>query len=296
MEGPRDSELELIIITGLSGAGRSEVVKCFEDMGYFCVDNLPPAFLLNLVDLFSLPGSKVKNLAAVSDVRGQEYFPQLYQVLDELSERNVKHQIIFLEASDEVLVRRFKETRRRHPLAEEGEIIEEIARERRLLEKLKGQADMIIDTSGLAIYELRDKLRTSFLGSAKERSMRITVMSFGYKYGIPLDADMVMDIRFLPNPHYEPALREHTGQDEQVRKFILSQSESKRFLNYFEKLLKFLLPHYIKEGKTHFLIALGCTGGTHRSVTLSEEIARFLKKQGYFVTVHHRDLGKEEWD
>lgn len=296
MVRPRDSELELIIITGLSGAGRSEVVKCFEDMGYFCVDNLPPAFLLNLVDLFSLPGSKVKNLAAVSDVRGQEYFPQLYQVLDELSERNVKYQIIFLEASDEVLVRRFKETRRRHPLAEEGEIIEEIARERRLLERLKGQADMIIDTSGLAIYELRDKLRTSFLGSAKERSMRITVMSFGYKYGIPLDADMVMDIRFLPNPHYEPALREHTGQDEQVRKFILSQSESKRFLNYFEKLLKFLLPHYIKEGKTHFLIALGCTGGTHRSVTLSEEIARTLKKQGYFVTVHHRDLGKEEWD
>jgi UPF0042 nucleotide-binding protein len=287
-------DLEVVIITGLSGAGRTEAVRCFEDMGYFCVDNLPPSFFLNLVELFSLPGSNVKKVAVVSDVRGKEYFPQLFQVLNELKERGIKHQILFLDASDKALVKRFKETRRRHPLAEEGEIIEGITKERKMLEKLKGMADMIIDTSNLAIYELRDKIRTAFLGPEKERALRITVMSFGYKYGVPIDADIVMDVRFLPNPHYEPSLRSHTGKEVKVKKFVLDSSEAQKFLKDFENLLSFLLPNYVKEGKSHLLIALGCTGGTHRSVALAEEIASFLRKKGYFVAVHHRDVEKEE--
>ncbi len=290
----KEKGMELVIITGLSGAGRSEAVRCFEDMGYFCVDNLPPSFILNLVELFSLPSSKVKKVALVCDVRGMEYFPQLYDVLDELRKKKINYQILFLEASEESIIKRYKETRRRHPLALEGQIIEGIEKEKKTMEDLKGMADMIIDTTGMEISELRNKIRTSFLGHEKQRILKITVISFGYKYGIPLDSDLVMDVRFLPNPHYVNGLRERAGTEKVVKKYILRRKETKVFLKKFCDFLKLLIPYYITEGKTHLVIALGCTGGTHRSVALSEEIAKFLAGMGYDVTLKHRDIEKGE--
>lgn len=289
-------KLELVIVTGLSGAGRTEAVRALEDMGYFCIDNLPPAFILNLVELFSLEGSRVKQVAVVSDVRSHEYFPQLYQVLDELKTMGVKFQILFLEARDDVLIKRYKETRRRHPLSETGEIIEGIKEERSLLENLKEKADIIVDTSELEVYELRSKIRQEFQGPAGKKTLRITVSSFGFKYGLPADADIVMDVRFLPNPNYIPEIKHFSGEEEKIKDFVLSKKVTRDFLKSFEELLIFLIPHYIKEGKTHLLIALGCTGGTHRSVVLAEELGKFLKEQKYKVNVSHRDLGKDQFE
>jgi len=284
--------LEFTLITGLSGAGKSEAIRCFEDMGYFCIDNLPPTLIPKLAELCSLPGSKVRKVALVSDVRGGEFFDALFEALRELKGRNIKYQILFLEASDEELVKRFKETRRRHPLAGEGQIIEGIHRERHLLETLRGTADMIIDTTDLETHELRDKIRSSFLGEQKRKGILITVISFGYKYGVPLDADLVMDVRFLPNPHYIQSLRSRNGEDKEVREFVLNRPETQTFLKKFQGLLAFLLPHYVTEGKTHLTIAIGCTGGTHRSVTLANEIGEFLREQDYNVIVRHRDIGR----
>ncbi len=284
------NNLEVTIITGLSGAGKSEAIHCFEDMGYFCIDNLPPRLLLDMVDLGSHPGSKIRKIAAVCDVRGGEFFEDLSEALKALKSRGVYYQVLFLEASDEKLVKRFKETRRRHPLSIEGRIIDGINKERKLMEVLRGEADMVIDTSDLKAYELRDKIRSSFLKEEKKKSLLITVMSFGYKYGIPLDADIVMDVRFLPNPHYIERLRPLTGLNKSVKKFVLKRHESRIFLRRFINLLSFLLPHYTSEGKTHFVIALGCTGGAHRSVTLAEEIYEYLSRQGFNVVVKHRDV------
>jgi UPF0042 nucleotide-binding protein len=283
--------LEFTIITGLSGAGRSEAIKCFEDMGYFCIDNFPPSLIIDMIELRSSAESKVDKIAVVSDVRGGEFFDTLAETLNELSKRKISYQILFLEASDEVLVKRFKETRRKHPLSLEGGVVDGIKKERHLMETLRGQADMIIDTSDLESFELRDKIRSSFLGKKKQKGILITVISFGYKYGIPLDADLVMDVRFLPNPHYVEELKPLSGLDEKVRNFIMKLTEAKMFLKKFTGLLAFLLPHYIPEGKTHFVVALGCTGGMHRSVVLAEEINKFLIEKGYNAVVKHRELG-----
>ena len=285
--------MEFTIITGLSGAGKTEAVRCFEDMGYFCIDNLPPTLILKMAELCSLPGSKIKKVALVSDVRGGEFFDALSEALRELKKKNINRQILFLEASDETLVKRFKETRRRHPLARGGQIIEGIRKERELLGQLRGQADMIIDTSGSAAYELRDKIRTSFLGPQKRKGILITVVSFGYKYGVPMDADLVLDVRFLPNPNYIPDLQPLSGEDKKVKDFVLNREETKEFLQKYLDLLAFLLPHYVSEGKSHLTVALGCTGGTHRSVALAEETRKFLRKKGYNVIVRHRDIGRD---
>ncbi len=249
---------------------------------------------MNLVDLFSLEGSRVRQVAVVSDVRSHEYFPQLYQVLDKLEEMGVKFQLLFLEAQDSVLIKRYKETRRRHTLSETGEIIEGIKEERRLLGSLKERADIIIDTSELEVYELRDKIRQAFQGLTGKKALRITVSSFGFKYGLPADADIVMDVRFLTNTNYVPEIRGFSGEEKRVKEFVLSKKVTRQFLESFEDLLIFLIPHYIKEGKTHLLIALGCTGGTHRSVVLAEEVGRFLKEKKFVVNISHRDLGKEQ--
>lgn len=285
-------DLEFTIITGLSGAGKSEAIRCFEDMGYFCIDNLPPTLIPKVAELLSLPGSKVRKVALVVDVRGREYFDKVWDALRELKGMQIGHQILYLEASDDTLVKRFKETRRRHPLAEGGEVIDGIKRERDLLSSLKEAADMVIDTTGVATYELKEKIRSQFVGGPAKKGLLISVISFGYKYGVPMDADLVMDVRFLPNPHYVEELSRLTGEDEEVRQFVLERSVTKSFLNKFESLLSYLMPHYIKEGKTHFTIALGCTGGTHRSVTLAEEVQKFLKHKGYNVIVRHRDVGR----
>lgn len=286
--------LEFTIITGLSGAGKSEAIRCFEDIGYFCIDNLPPTLIPKVAELLSLPGSKVRKVALVVDVRGREYFDKVWDALRELKGVQIGYQILYLEASDGTLVKRFKETRRRHPLAEGGEVIDGIRRERELLSSLREAASMVIDTTGIATYELKDKIRLEFVrGPARKEGLLISVISFGYKYGVPMDADIVMDVRFLPNPHYVEELSGLTGEDEEVRQFVLKRSVTKNFLKRFESFLSYLMPHYIKEGKAHFTIALGCTGGTHRSVTLAEEVQKFLKDKGYNVIVRHRDVGRE---
>jgi len=287
------SDVSFIIITGLSGAGKSEAARCFEDMGYFCIDNLPPSLVSRMAELCALPGSSVKKVALVSDVRGGHFFEDLQTALEYLRERHIDYRVLFLQASDDSLVKRFKETRRPHPLAEEGRVLDGIQRERSLLSSLKGEADMVIDTSSLSAHELRDKIRTTFLGMEKQKALVVTVMSFGYKYGMPLDADIIMDVRFLPNPHYIEELRYFHGGEEPVRNFVLALKETTRFTKKFFDLLTFLLPNYVREGKTYLNIALGCTGGTHRSVTLAESTAEFLREKGYAIIIRHRDIGKD---
>lgn len=284
---------EFTIITGLSGAGKSEAMRTFEDMGYFCIDNLPPQLISSMGDLITLPGSKIRKVAIVSDVRGGTFFSTLVEELDKLKSRGIQERILFLEASEESLVKRFKETRRRHPLAEGGRVKEAIKQERHVLQALRGSADLVIDTTNMTAHELREKIRTSFLSPSEKEGMLITVVSFGYKYGIPLDADLVIDVRFLPNPHYIERLRPHSGKEKPVRDFVLKRAETKEFMQRFFDLLDFLIPGYISEGKSHLAIAIGCTGGTHRSVALAEETGKFLRKQGHEVFVQHRDLGKE---
>lgn len=288
-----EKELEFTIITGLSGAGKSEAIRCFEDIGFFCIDNLPANLIPKMAELCSLPGSNIRRVALVSDVRGGEFFDALFESLRELKNKDIKYQILFLEASDQEIVKRFKETRRRHPLAEGGQIIEGIKRERRILQSLRGSADMIIDTSDIETFQLRDKIRSSFLGKQKQQGILITVVSFGYKYGVPIDADLVIDVRFLPNPHYVDSLRKLCGEDEPVKDFVLKRPETQTFLKQFREFLIFLLPHYISEGKTHLTVAIGCTGGTHRSVALANKIKDFLLEKNYNVVVRHRDVGRD---
>lgn len=288
----KNNDLEFTIITGMSGAGKSQAIHSFEDMDYFCIDNLPPQLLQDMAKLGSLPGSRIKKIAVVSDIRGREMFSEMSSALSKLMKLGISYRILFLDASDEMLVNRFKETRRKHPLAKEGRIIDGILKERRLLEKLKGQADLIIDTSRITTSELKEIILKSFMGE-RGTKMLITAMSFGYKYGMPLDADIVMDVRFLPNPHYDPKLRTLTGEEAPVKEFILKREETKNFLGKFKDLLVFLLPYYVAEGKSHLTVAIGCTGGSHRSVVLASEIAVFLQNEGYSVAVRHKDIGKD---
>lgn len=288
---------ELVIITGMSGAGRSEAIHTFEDLGYFCIDNLPPGFIGQLIDLTGLPGSRIKRLAVVCDVRGAEFFNALAEILDALDANETAHHVLFLEASDEVLVRRFKETRRRHPLCtESGSIAEGIAAERDLLADIRARADGVIDTSDLKPSGLRAAIKRRYFSESLAPSLTVTVMSFGFKYGVPIDADLVMDVRFLPNPYYVPELRSHTGLDAPVRDYVLDRPETIEFLEHWFELLRFLAPGYLMEGKAHLEIALGCTGGQHRSVALAEETAVFMRQLGYTVAVSHRDMHRDRED
>ncbi|MBF4509437.1 MAG: RNase adapter RapZ [Aeromicrobium sp.] len=284
---------DLVLITGMSGAGRTEAVHTFEDLGYFCIDNLPPALIGQMVALTTLPGSHVHRIAVACDVRGGEFFDDLIGALDELERAGHSFRILFLTADDRTLVRRFKETRRRHPLAEVGSVAEGIAAERRTVEAIKERADLIIDTSGLRPPELRAHIRESFVTAGREDQLNVSIMSFGFKYGVPIDADIVMDVRFLPNPHYSDRLRPKTGLDRPVRSFVLDKPETGTFLDRWFPLVEFLLPNYLSEGKTHLTVALGCTGGMHRSVALAERTADHIRSLGFSVTVSHRDIGKD---
>jgi UPF0042 nucleotide-binding protein len=277
------------IVTGLSGAGRSEAAKCLEDLGYFVIDNLPPALIERMASLIQRRDTKVRQIALVVDVRGGEFFPELEKALSELEERGFGYRILFLEASDPTLVRRFEATRRRHPLALEERVIVGIHRERQIMGSLRARADLIIDTTDLNPHELRDKIRSFFAASEPGAGLAVNVMSFGYKHGLPLDADMVLDLRFLPNPHWVDELRPLTGTDARVRTYLLATEEAQEFLAKVQDLLRFLLPGYVKEGRHYLTIAFGCTGGRHRSVVMAEEIARFLQKRGFPSTVVHRD-------
>lgn len=290
--GKKD-ELNIVIITGLSGAGKTTAVHCLEDLGYYCIDNLPPALIPKFTELCAQSGGKINKVALVMDIRGGKFFDLLSESLAAFKQQEYPYEILFLEAADDILVRRFKESRRRHPLAPQGPVLEGIKTERRWLEDLRGQANKIIDTSNLSVQELKEQIIELYGSGSASSTLMITVVSFGYKYGIPLDSDLVMDVRFLPNPFYIEDLREKTGIDEPVYRFVMEHQTTRRFLNRFSNLLKFLIPHYIREGKTHLGVAIGCTGGQHRSVVLAAEIGAALIKHGYRVIVKHRDLTRK---
>jgi UPF0042 nucleotide-binding protein len=281
---------DLVVITGFSGAGKSTAMAAFEDEGYFCVDNLPSEMIRSLVDLFMHAGSKVAHAAVVSDVRGGSYFEGLAAMLDDLRKTGVRHRVLFLEADEETLQTRYKETRRRHPLAPTGSVSEGIARERELLAPLRERADIVIDTGGLTAAMLRRKLADELLPTRTPGRLAVTFQSFGFKYGASRDADLMFDVRFLPNPHYEPALRPLTGRDASVVAFINADGELDRFYEYLHPLLDYLMPQYLAEGKAHLVMAIGCTGGRHRSVAIAEHLAeRYGGQRGYLVEVQHRD-------
>ncbi|MDN5293011.1 MAG: RNase adapter protein RapZ [Eubacteriales bacterium] len=283
------SDLQLVIVTGLSGAGKTQAVRCLEDLGFFCVDNLPPTLIPKFAELVSQSGGKIKKIALVIDIRGGEFFDSVPEILEQLSREGIKYEILFLEASDETLVRRFKELRRRHPLNPEGSVLECIREERKRLEELRGKANKIIDTTDLSPQQLKEEIFNLYGEGQEKNVITITVMSFGFKYGLPLDADLVIDVRFLPNPYYIKEMRNLTGNDPLVTKYVMDSEVTQGFLAKFNDLMTFLLPHYIKEGKTSLVIAIGCTGGQHRSVVLANEIGKKLAELNYRVKVKHRD-------
>ncbi|MGQ9463562.1 MAG: RNase adapter RapZ [Candidatus Fervidibacter sp.] len=286
------NNLELLVITGMSGAGKTLALHALEDMGYFCVDNLPPRLLRTLVDLCSQSRQPIAKVALVADIRGGEFFRDLTDAVNRLRADGYRVSIFFLEASDEVLVHRYKETRRRHPLSDdERDLLQAIQAEREQLAEIRAIAEEVIDTSWLTPQQLRDEiLRRLQLGYGT--TMQVKVVSFGFKYGVPIDADLVFDVRFLPNPNYDPKLRPLTGSDEPVKKFVLGQAETKEFLSRLKALLEFSLPLYRREGKSYLTIAIGCTGGRHRSVALAEVIAEIVKVQGFNCSVLHRDVNR----
>jgi len=291
-EARKRSGVEFVVVTGLSGAGKSETIHCFEDLGFFCVDNLPPALIPKFAELCAHSKGKVSQAAVVIDVRGGAFFDDLAASLAELERLGCDYRILFLAASDEALVRRYKETRRRHPLGGEGRtLLESIRKERALLGGLKEQAHKVIDTSDLPAQQLKSEIASLFTGGSAGE-MVITVISFGYKFGVPLDADVVFDLRFLPNPHYIEELRPLSGSEERVRDFVLASPGAREFLDHLFAFLDFALPRYGQEGKAYLTIALGCTGGRHRSVALASEVADHLNARAHRVLVEHRDLEK----
>ncbi|MCR6112074.1 RNase adapter RapZ [Bacillus sp. A301a_S52] len=286
------NEIELVIITGMSGAGKTVAVQSFEDMGYFCVDNLPPALIPKFIDLVEGSGGKMQKVALVIDLRGREFFDDLFESINTLSSDSaVTPQIVFLDSKDATLVRRYKETRRSHPLAESGGPLEGITAERRILNDLKGQAQIIIDTSDLKPLELRERIIQRFSSGTKE-TFSVHLLSFGYKHGIPIDADLVIDVRFLPNPHYIDHMRPKTGLDKEVSDYVLKWNETQQFIQKLDDLLQYMLPHYKREGKSQLILAIGCTGGKHRSVTLAEYFKKRLSELDFYTYVTHRDAEK----
>jgi UPF0042 nucleotide-binding protein len=284
---------DLVIITGFSGAGKSTAMAVFEDAGYFCVDNLPPEMIRSLADLFMHEGSKVERAAIVSDVRGGTYFQGLVSMLDDLDRAGVAHRLIFLEADDQTLLNRYKETRRRHPLSPDGAVAEGIASERALLGPLRDRAEVVVDTGGLSAPNLRRKLADEMLTPEAPETLAVTFASFGHKHGPLRDADLAFDVRFLPNPHYEADLRELTGLDGPVVQYVNRDGGLDEFHQHLIGLLDYLLPQYLGEGKAHLVVGIGCTGGRHRSVAIAERLAEhYRQRDEYTVGVTHRDVGK----
>ena len=288
--------LQLVVLTGMSGAGRSTAAKCLEDLGWFVVDNLPPALLPTMVDLSSRSQGAVGKIAVVVDVRSRAFSSDLRTSLDEIGRLGYQPRVLFLEATDEALVRRFDSVRRPHPLQGDGRLIDGIGRERELLQDLRGSADIVLDTTGLNVHQLRSKVTGAF-GALQLDAVQLTILSFGFKYGVPVDADLVADVRFLPNPHWVPELRPLSGRDEVVRDYVLGQDGAREFLDRYEGVLRLVFSGYRREGKHYALVALGCTGGKHRSVAMVEQLAvqlgRGLGADTLDVRVVHRDLGRE---
>ncbi len=285
--------MRFVIVTGMSGAGKSSVTKFLEDIGFFCVDNLPPALIPKFAEICFSPGSEIDKVALGIDIRGGKLFSDLFEGLEMSKQSGFEYEILFLDASDDILIKRFKETRRKHPLVQDERINIGIERERELLQEVKAKADYIIDTSNLLTRQLKEEINHIFLEDKKFESLMVTVLSFGFKYGIPNDSDLVFDVRFIPNPFYIAEMKELTGNDTKVQEYVLQWEESREFLNKLEDMVNFLIPNYIKEGKNQLVISIGCTGGKHRSVTLANALCGDLQQKGHRAVVQHRDIDKD---
>jgi UPF0042 nucleotide-binding protein len=289
---PAEDKADIVVITGMSGAGRSTAAKSLEDLGWFVVDNLPPGLLPTMVDLAARSNGAVPRIAAVVDVRSRAFSTDLKSAISEVSARGAAARVVFLEAAEDTLVRRFDSERRPHPLQGSGRVTDGIAAERELLREVRGDADLVVDTSRLNVHELRARMR-DFFGGGTAISLRLSIVSFGYKYGLPVDADLVADCRFLPNPHWIAELAPMTGRDDPVREYVLSRPGAGEFLYHYAELLNVVLPGYEREGKRFVTLAIGCTGGKHRSVAMADELAQRIAGVGVDVQVVHRDLGRE---
>lgn len=290
---PKVPPRQLVVITGLSGSGKGSVLKAFEDLGYYCVDNLPLDLIPKFADLCHDPGSHIQRAAVVVDIREGEVLSRLPSTYQSLHREGLKVSLVFLEAADRILIRRFEETRRPHPLGRDLPVREVIRLERMLLKPMRQIADAVVDTSRMNVHELRDYIQIRFGGLKARTSLLVSVVSFGYRFGVPTDADLVFDVRFLPNPNYVARLKSKTGRDRSVQKFMDSYPQTKEFEVRVMDLLLYLLPHYIREGKSYLTIGVGCTGGHHRSVALAERLASDLENEGYKIKLVHRDIGKQ---
>lgn len=288
-----DDSFRLVIVTGMSGGGKTQASRFLEDMGYFCVDNLPPVFIPKFVELCKHAGGHVRRVVLVVDTRSREFFDTFVHTLEDMDQDDVPYEMLFMDASDEAIIRRYKETRRRHPMAPYSRISEGIAKERERLAPVRAKATYIIDTSELKKVDLRDKLRRLF-GKSGGEQMNINVLSFGFKFGMPLDADMVLDVRFLPNPFYIESMRHKSGAVPEVAEYIAKWPVTREFTRLLDEMLDFLVPQYIKEGKSQLVIAVGCTGGMHRSVYIAKHIYERLNAQGFSARLEHRDLMKND--
>lgn len=284
--------MTLLIITGMSGAGKSLCVKYFEDIGYFCVDNLPPSLIPKFTEVILQSKNPIDKIALIVDIRGGIMFLDLFPALQQLQEIGIAYRILFLDATDAVLVKRFKETRRTHPLSPEGRLAEGIEEERRILQAVKDKADYIIDTSNLTPRQLKEEITRLFVEGKTFKGLIVNIVSFGFKHGIPMDCDLVFDVRFIPNPYYVPELKPKSGLDPDVSDYVLSFPETRKFLNKLNEMITFLIPYYVKEGKTQLIIGIGCTGGRHRSVVIANRLAQMQREKGSSVVTQHRDIEK----
>ncbi|MFL0164007.1 RNase adapter RapZ [Candidatus Clostridium helianthi] len=286
--------MRFVIVTGLSGAGKTQATRTLEDLGYFCVDNLPPKLISKFAEVCTQSGGNIEKVALVIDIRGGIFFDDFFEALNYLKKNEFKYEILFLEATDEVLIKRFKETRRSHPLSPDGRVLTGINQEREKLREVKNIADIIIDTSKYEIRHLREKINKNYGDHTyPEKQLSITVLSFGFKYGIPVDSDLVFDVRFIPNPFYIPELKQYSGNDEPVKDYVLKQEETVNFIEKLVDMLKYLIPNYIKEGKSQLIISIGCTGGRHRSVAIANEVYERLNKENYNSKIEHRDVAED---
>jgi len=285
--------MRFIVVTGISGAGKSLVAKYLEDAGFYCIDNIPPVLISKIAEIMVQSYDKIGKVAFVIDIRGGELLNDFFPALEALEQAGHTYEILFMEASDDVVVKRYKETRRAHPLAHEGRLMKGIREERNVLQKIKERAHHIIDTSNLTPRQLKEEIRKMLAEDDGYSGLIVNILSFGYKYGIPLECDLVFDVRFLPNPYYIESMRKLTGEDEVVKDYIFSVSETNEFMEKLTDLLDFLLPNYLKEGKNQVVIGIGCTGGRHRSVAIANELYRILKEKQYRIDLDHRDIKKD---
>lgn len=287
--------MRFIIITGLSGAGKTQVIRCLEDLDYYCIDNMPPALIPKFAEICYSSNGKIDKVAMVIDIRGGDMFNELFNELNALKASGYNYEVLFLEASEEALVKRYKETRRMHPLARDGRLIDGIAKERNILEYVRKKANHVLDTSMLTTAQLKDAVKELFEGSNAGGGIVVNVQSFGFKYGIVLDGDLVFDVRFLPNPFYKENLKNHTGLESDVQEYVLKFEQTQEFIKKLDDMIEYLLPYYIEEGKSQLVIGIGCTGGKHRSVTIAIQLYNFLKQKGYNAVISHRDIQKDKY-